>query len=664
MACLLVLSFSPFQVVAETVLTWKKAIEPLLDRECVKCHGPLKKKGGLDLSTFQALLRGGDSGPVLQPGAPKQSRLLQVLAPEADPHMPPKKQLGDQDRELLASWVAHLDRPTPLPAVPVDAANLDSQLDQSTGSNFRERIDHLPAHQIVDSFIREEWLRRQIVPAPLCDDRTFLRRISLDLTGEGPDHETAERFLFDGSPDKRSRLIDQLLASKAYARNMRESFDLLLLGRKGFNRSEQRRQNQWHDYLESVFADNRPWDKVIREIILARQAPQANAPRPHQGALWFLYEQKNNHQAIAESLSPIVFGTQIACAQCHDHPLAHEIKQAHYWGLVTAFNRSKNVSTEAGIGIAESAIGGFINFANLEQESQPAQLVFLNGKEIDEPRPQPDEKEVDSPDNYIVPPAKKDEKPPRAAIPRFSRRERLADAVTRSNPLLARAFVNHLWALLFGRGIVHPYDEINSKHPPSHPALLDWLADYFESTGYDIRHLAKVLTQSQTYQLAASQDPQHAQHPDAFASALEKPLKAETLFRLLLRTTGHEEQNYIAAFPQKARTLREAIITQFPDLLPTSYQATLQQAMLLTNSPELDHLLNARPGNLTQRLIAIEDSDARIRATFMGILGRLPTGDEAHYVRGYLNKRADRPVKAQKQLIWSLLCSPEFLLNH
>jgi hypothetical protein len=118
--------------------------------------------------------------------------------------------------------------------------------------------------------------------------------------------------------------------------------------------------------------ENRPWNETVRGCVGGTgEAPES------KGASWFLYERRNNHQGIAEAVAPVVYGTKIDCAQCHDHPLAREIKQAHYWGLVAAFNRSKNV--DGGNVVGESAIGGFINFTNLKKESQPAVVTLLNG---------------------------------------------------------------------------------------------------------------------------------------------------------------------------------------------------------------------------------------------------------------------------------------------
>ena len=144
-----------------------------------------------------------------------------------------------------------------------------------------------------------------------------------------------------------------------------------------------------------------------------------------------------------------------------------------------------------------------MSFANLKKESQPALLTFFNGRKVDEAWPKEGEKENDSPDLYLVPPPKQIEtrmarsRSARARAVKATRppcrnspgAQAFADAVTRDNPLLARAMVNRVWAMLFGRGLVHPVDLMDSKHPPSHPELLDWLARDFERNGYDVKRL-------------------------------------------------------------------------------------------------------------------------------------------------------------------------------
>ncbi|HXJ74469.1 MAG TPA: DUF1549 domain-containing protein, partial [Candidatus Dormibacteraeota bacterium] len=368
--------------------------------------------------------------------------------------------------------------------------------------------------QTVDHFLSLAWKLDHITPAKIIDDSAFARRIHLDLIGRVPTAKEAADFAAQRSRDKRSQLIDSLLASDEYPRQMREVFDCVLMTRRGAEWADRRADQKWFAFLDDAFRRNRPWNDVVRDLIIAR--PERAEDR---GAVWFLYERQNNPQIIAEALAPVVFGLQVKCAQCHDHMVAREIKQAHYWGMVAAFNRSKNVDTPNGPGVSESAIGGFTSFANLKKESQPALLTFFNGRKVAETWPKEGEKEIDAPELYLIPPPAKAAEPQnqngkgqgrrgqramkadQPAVPKFSRRTAFADAVTRDNPLLARAMVNRVWAMLFGRGIVHPVDLMDSKHPPTHPELLDWLAHDFEQSGYDVKRLIRTLCNTKAYQL-------------------------------------------------------------------------------------------------------------------------------------------------------------------
>jgi hypothetical protein len=348
---------------------------------------------------------------------------------------------------------------------------------------------------------------------------------------------------------------------------------------------------------------------------------------------------------MAEAVAPEIYGTRIDCAQCHDHPLAREIKQAHYWGLVAAFNRSKNVEG-AEPAVAESAVGGFINFTNLKKESQPAVIAMLNGPTIEETRPAPDAKQDDTPDGYVDPKAK-------VKVPKFSRRAALADAATIDNPLLARSFVNHAWAILFGRGIVHPVDEINSKHPASHPELLEWLAKDFADHHYDMRRLIRGIVLSHGYQLAAPG--QDSPPPEAFAAAMEKPLIAETLLRSTEIATG---------VPNDDPKMREAFVDSFPDVLPRVVRTTIQQAMFVANSPDFAGFFRPAPGSAVEQIAAMPKPEDRVREVFRRALVRPPEADELTQGVRFLQNSKGSPADAVGQLLWALATGPEFITNH
>jgi hypothetical protein len=642
---------------------WADHVEPILKEHCVECHSPTRSKSRLDLSTFQNALRGGDRGAGFVPGRPEESSLYLLLKPGADPHMPPKKQLSDEQLALIRTGIEKLE------AKPAAAASSESAAHSSTSLAtgavaVRKPVWVPPAGMapsaVIDGFLERGWKARKVRPAARADDATWLRRIHLDLVGRIPTEEDVARFQRLPARKRRETTVDGLLAHPEHPRHLREMFDVLWMGRPTGNAEAQRRDHHWYEFLETSFRENRPWDAMVRDLIVARPA------KPEQrGLVQFLYERQNNPQAMAEAVAPLVFGLQIGCAQCHDHMVAREIKQAHYWGMVAAFNRSKNVDSDAGFGLAESAIGGFVSFANLKKESQQARLVFFNGRTVDEPWPADGTKEVDAPEKYRVPPPKNKERPPAPAEPQFSRRQALAEAVTRDNPLLARAAVNRVWAMFLGRGLVHPVDLMDSQHAPSHPELLDWLAQDFEHNGYDLRRLIRNLVLSQAYQLDSRPAPGKAPADEAFARAIEKPLSAEQLARSLILAAGPwkaDAKSPAASVTVDPTSLQRALVRDFPNLFAPEYNATLQQALFLSNSPVLESMLQPRSGNLAERLAGLADDSTRVKTAFEAVLGRNPDRDELRASVAYLQEHPGQG--GWSQFLWALLSGAEFQVNH
>ena len=611
----------------EAARLWDREIQPLVDEHCVKCHGPIEQKSGLVVDTPEGVLKGGDEGPAVVPGKPEESRFLLWLAADSDPHMPPKKQLSDAQREAVRRWIVAL-------AAPVDSSPAAAA---APGPSV---VPEDPAAAI-DHFVEAGWRAAGVTAAPRCDDRTFVRRVWLDLAGTVPSHEDMEALLLSADPDKRRRLVEERLAAPEFARTMRELWDVVLMGRAREGKLKQRREHGWHAYLERAFAANRPWFDVLREIVVAR--PETAEA---QGAQWFLYERDTKHQEIAEAVAPVLYGTRMDCAQCHDHPLAREIRQGHYWGLVAAFNRSKRApgGTPA---VEESAVGGFMNFTNLKKESQPAVIAVLGGPAVEEPRPAEGAKEEDGPDKYLASGAS-------PKVPRFSRRAALAEAVLADRTLPAKAFVNRTWAQFFGRGLVHPVDEINSRNKASHPELLEWLTSDFVRSGGDVKRLVRGIVLSEAWQRAAWNGVDAPPASEHFASFAERPLPAETLARSLRRVLGQ---------PDGEGPLEEELRAKFPDVMPREHLATTQQAMFLTNSGELAGLLTA-PQAPAAAVAAEADDGAAVRTAFLRVLGRLPAPDEAAQAAAFLAARRDRRQAGAAALVWALLCGPEFLTNH
>jgi hypothetical protein len=200
---------------------------------------------------------------------------------------------------------------------------------------------------------------------------------------------------------------------------------------------------------------------------------------------------------------------------------------------------------------------------------------------------------------------------------------------------------------LLGRGIVQPADEINARNAPSHPELLEWLSQDFAAHQYDIRRLVRGTVLSRVYALSPSDAP-----PERFAGALERPLSAEQLAR---------SWRIAAGLPVEDHSLRRAVMTAMPDVLPMEYSATFQQAQFLSGSPALMEILKPAPEGTVVRLAALAQSSARAREAFLDVYGRVPDSEEEKQTETFLEARSDKPVEAVRDLLWAMMTSAEFL---
>lgn len=497
----------------------------------------------------------------------------------------------------------------------------------------------------IDQFVAEHWQQRAIMPAGLCSDREFVRRVYLDLVGRTARIKEIDAFLEDSRSDKRFHLVHQLSDGGAYAEHFADTFDALLMGRGSESQYEQRRKHGWRDYLRRAFRENRPWNEVINEILLARPtAPDQN------GSVWFLYERQDKPQEIAEAVAPAVFGIRIECAQCHDHPLAEEIEQSHYWGLVAFYNRSKNTRTKNGPRLSESAIGGFSEFADLTGDSKPNLLTFFQAETIEEPRPEKDVKQQDKDELYQ--PASVEGDP---RVPMFSRRAKFAEEVAASHPLIAQAMVNRLWAMLMGRGLVHPFDEMDSVHAPSHPELLAWLARDYRESGFDTRRMVRAIALSRPYRLQSLR-PSGVDDPATFAWYLERPLTAEQLARsvqLVVRGDFRDDHPLLGQFRR-----------QLKEVMPDESVTTIKESLFLTNNHALNQFLadSTQPNHLVPRLMKLETISNQVDTLFQTVYGRHPDDFEEQAVIQYIGVESSHD--RWEQVVWSMLTSAEFRFNH
>ena len=333
----------------------------------------------------------------------------------------------------------------------------------------------------IDRLLAAERLAPLGAPA---DDAEFLRRVTLDLHGIIPSVDEAREFLADSSPDKRERLVDRLLASPRFARHMATTLDVMWSERRG---DKIVKASEWYDYLYHSLVANKPYNVLVREILLADdQTPEL---RP---ASKFFHDRDCEPNQITRDIGRMFFGMDMQCNQCHDHPTIDDYTIDDYYGLYALVSRTylhTDKKTKGKV-IAEKGEGEASFKSVFTGEASDRVLPRLpRGPELSEPI-------VKKGEEYLVKPDK-GEKP----VPKHSRRILLAKAATEDGgELFARNAVNRLWAHAFGRGLVHPVDFIHPENPPTYPAVLDLLTRTFRDDGYDIRKLLRALVLTRTYQ--------------------------------------------------------------------------------------------------------------------------------------------------------------------
>ncbi|HVA46328.1 MAG TPA: DUF1549 domain-containing protein [Pirellulales bacterium] len=519
-----------------------------------------------------------------------------------------------------------------------------------------------PLHEVIDERIGVALQAKGIAPAARASDAEFLRRIYLDLTGSIPTLGQAQAFLDDKSPVKRQQLVDRLLNSPEYARQTQRVFDVTLMERRPAKHVP---QAQWEEYLRTSFAANKPWDVLVREIVAADGA-DANL-RP---AARFYLDRDGEPNLLARDVGRLFLGRDMQCAQCHDHPLVENYLQADYYGLLAFFNRSFvfTPKTEPKAVVFAEKAEGDVAFKSVFVDGaadQPARPHLPGEKEIDEPQFEKGQEYAVAPADGVRP------------VPQYSRRSQLPVLLPRGdNVAFRRNIANRLWALMIGRGLVHPLDMHHAGNPPSHPALLDLLGERIAAMGFDIKAFLRELALSETYQRSSELPPGvEALPPDSFAVAPLKPLTAEQLALAALQATGITDVQRAALGP----ALNEAALDEKlagniapfvsifagPAAQPEQdFQATLEQTLFLSNGSVLRSWIAPQAGNLADRLNRINEAPAVAEHIYLCVLSRRPAAEEVVELTTFLQARAhDRPAAIQGW-IWGLLASDEFRFNH
>ncbi len=521
--------------------------------------------------------------------------------------------------------------------------------------------DEASLRAVIDEQVQAVWRQEKITPARPATDAEFLRRIYLDLCGSVPTYDETVSFLADQSPEKRAALVDRLLADPRYAQHQADVWDLILFGRNppGFDTDKRDGIQGW---LRDQFAKNTPYD-VIAQAILRGEGNTVD-----QGPPMFYVQYRNQPEDANEAISQIFLGVQLQCARCHDHPY-ETWKQTDFYGMAAFLARLEVVTVGKANNLTKYAIGeknsGDILFTGPAKDQtpgkkgEPLKPKFLLGAALDEPALPADFKEVKFEAN----------KPPPS--PKFSRKDQLAAWITKhDNPYFARAIANRLWAQYFGRGLVHPVDNMSPANKPSHPELLAALAQAMLDHKFDLRWYTRELVNSQTYQLS-SVGGSGEQNPQRFEAARTRPLSAEELSEAWRIATGYAAMEQ-ASPPKNAptgrfRPLESGYMIRFfgqPNSGTGDFQGGLHEHLYLNNGP-LRNLFTTGKGSLLSALTETSvPAEQRVDRLYLSLLNRPPSSVEKQRMIEYVNVQSTKPDERWTEVMWVLMTCSEFRFNH
>ncbi|MES2709605.1 MAG: DUF1549 and DUF1553 domain-containing protein [Verrucomicrobiota bacterium] len=509
----------------------------------------------------------------------------------------------------------------------------------------------LPPSGFVDQLIFDKLKKMRTPPSPVCDDTVFVRRAYLDLTGRIPTRAQAEGFLNDEKPDKRSQLIDELIATPAFADHWAMKWaDLLrveerILDTKGVA--------AFHGWIRQCVADDVPLDAFARAVIATTGSTYQNPPAN-------FYRSLREPTQRAEATAQVFLGTRLGCAKCHNHPF-ERWTQDDYYRFSAVFD-----------GIDYNILKNDRKDENDKLEFVGEQVVLLNGKlELKHPRTDkfPDAAVLGSKEN----------------LPPGNHLEQLAEWMTKpENPLFARVQVNRIWSHLMGLGLVDPIDDFRMTNPPSNPELLDALTDFFVKNGMKAKPLIRLICQSKTWQRSSTPVPGNVSDTLNYSHPIVRRLPAEPLLdaiHLALdqkpKFASYPEVETAAAIPGVKLSGRrvkpqedDRFLKQFGKSPRTttcgcerSDESSLSQVFTLTSGPGVADLIASSSNRLTALAVKDFDQKEAVRDLYWRTLTRAPSEDEMNKLSGLLKNPEDRRITLE-DIAWSLINSKEFILRH
>lgn len=498
-----------------------------------------------------------------------------------------------------------------------------------------------PRQNFIDELVIKKLQTLNIAPSEQATDREFIRRAFLDAMGVLPSPQEVSSFLADTTTNKRAKLIDALLAREEFTDYWTNRWaDVLLISSEKIGSTA---MWSFYNWTRDSVAANKPWDKLVREIITA------NGNTLENGAANY-YVMHKDVTDLTENASMAFLGMSITCARCHNHPL-EKWTQKQYFQMANLFARVglKN-GVRAGDVQVYSNPSGEVNHPRLGKPLPPAPL---DGEAL----------AFDSPKD---------------------RREHLANWLTSpSNPYFAKAAVNRIWKNFMGRGLVEAVDDMRATNPPSNEELLNALTKDFTDHGFDLKHLIRTVMNSASYQRSSQSNDTNQQDERFYSRYIIKRLPAEALLDAVSQVTGVATE--FPGYPAGMRAM------QLPDARVNSYFLTIfgkpprfatcecertaepsvTQALHAINGDTINQKLRATGGLVDSFLKLGATDETIITHLYLSAFSRQPDKEEINRLLALMNENKESGKTstearrlAIEDLAWAVLTSKEFMFNH
>lgn len=511
-------------------------------------------------------------------------------------------------------------------------------------------VSNLPeAKNFVDEHVFANLKAIGIPPSEICDDATFLRRVSLDIAGRLPTPDESTAFLSSTESDKREQAIDRLLASPSYADFFANKWTSLLKNRRD-DKSDITSNFAFHSWVRDSLLANVRYDQMVRELLAATGTVVDNPP-----VAW--YKRVKQPKQQLEDVAQLFLGVRMQCAQCHHHPF-ERWSQDDYYSFAAFFSQvGRKPTTTRGEDLIfhNRGIATAVNVKTGEA-LKPAAL----GDEIGD--------------------IAADEDP----------RLKLADWMgSPKNPYFAKALVNRYWKHFFHRGLIEPEDDLRDTNPPTNPQLLSALEQHFIKSEFDLKDLIRTITRSNAYQLSAQPNEFNRIDRQNYSRYYPRRLQAEVLLDSIDAVTGAATSfanlppgTKAIALPDNSYNKSSPFLKVFGRPNGASVcecerlqSSSLSQSLHLINSAEIRGKLATKNGRAATLAASEKPLEEKVGELYLAAFSRLPNDNELRTAIDYLNEQVldanGKPISPAaslrqnfQDLVWALVNTKEFIFNH